>query len=333
MKYVVYVGSHKTFSGLRLGVRLAQNLAWNGNEVVLAGTKGKLPQYTGLKTIEFAATASAKKMAEVFGKEAAEKVISMASLPACEAATLLKVPFVYCEPENFKEEKVVKNKKTILKKAQKVVVLAKTDKALDKKTYGTNAVRMINPAVWVEHDGYYKPACFKKENNLLAFGKLTKAGGFDVLLKAWARLAPLHPSWHLTIVGDGPSKTTLKKFIEKKNLSASTEILPASTNVYALISGADIYVNPAREAENDHDLLDVMASKLPVVATDTPAACGLIKHGENGCLVATEAEENLADMLDQLMVNWGSRVGLAVEAARMRERYPFEAFMAFFEQD
>ena len=43
MKYVVYVGHHKTFSGLRLGVRLAQNLAWNGNDVILAGPKGKLP--------------------------------------------------------------------------------------------------------------------------------------------------------------------------------------------------------------------------------------------------------------------------------------------------
>lgn len=333
MKYVVYVGHHKEFSGLRLGVRLAQNLAANGNEVVLAGTKGKLPDYTGLRTVEFATTATAKKMAEMLKKEGAEKVLSLASLPICEAAVLNKIPFVYCEPENFKEEKAVKNKKTILKKAKKVVVLAKTDKALDKKTYGANAVRVTNPAVWVEHFSHYRPECFKKENNILAAGKLTKTGGFDVLLKAWAKLSVLHPSWHLTIVGDGPSKTSLKKFIEKNNLSSSTEIVPASTDLYGLMRNADIYVNPAREAEGLSELLDAMASKLPVISTNVIGADSLIESYVNGVLTNVDDAQNLSAVLDELMVDWGKRVRMAVEAARLKDRYPFEVFMAFFEQD
>lgn len=333
MKYVVYAGHHKDFSGLRLGVRLAQNLAWNGNDVILAGPKGKLPDYTGLHTMEFATTATAKKMAEILKKEGVEKVLSLACLPICEAAVQNKIPFVYGEPENFKEEKTVKNKKTLLKKAKKVVVLAKTDKPLDKKTYGPNAVRVTGPAVWVEHFSHPHPACFKKENNLLAAGKLTKTGGFDVLLKAWAELSALHPSWHLTVVGDGPSKTSLKKFIEKNNLSASTEIVPAATNLYGLMSHADIYVNPTREGEGLDELLDAMASKLPAIATRTKAAAALMQHGINGVLVEKEDVKGLTDALDELMVNWGKRVGLAVEAARLRERYPFEVFMAFFEQD
>lgn len=332
MKYVVYVGHHKTFSGLRLGVRLAQNLAWNGNDVILAGPKGKLPDYTGLKTIEFAPTATSKKMAEMLKKEETEKVLSIAALPICEAAILNKVPFVYCEPENFKEEKAVKNKKTILKKAKKVVVLAQTEKPLDKKIYGSNAVRVTNPAVWVEHLNHSRPSCFKKENNILASGKLTKTGGFDVLIKAWARLSVGHPSWHLTIVGDGPSKTSLKKFIEKNNLSASTEIIAAGSDLYSLMRSADIYVNPAREAEDVNELLDAMASKLPVISTQVAGADVLIKDARNGLLVQAK-EDEMAAALDLLMIDWGKRVSLAVEASRLKERYPFEAFMAFFEQD
>ena len=333
MKYVVYVANHKEFSGLRLGVRLAQNLAWNGNDVILAGPKGKLPDYTGLKTVEFAATATTKKMAEFLKKEETEKVLSLASLPICEAAAASKIPFVYCEPENLKEDKAVKNKKTIFKKAKKVVVLAKTGKALDKKLYGANAVRVTGPAVWVEHFGHARPSCFKKENNILAAGKLTKTGGFDVLIKAWAKLAVLHPSWHLTIVGDGPSKTSLKKFIEKNNLSASTEIMPAGCDLYGLMRNTDIYVNSAREAEGLNELLDAMASKLPVVATNVKGADELVQDRVNGLLVNAGDEESLQAALDELMVNWGHRVGLAVEAARLKERYPFEVFMAFFEQD
>ena len=76
-----------------------------------------------------------------------------------------------------------------------------------------------------------------------------------------------------------------------------------------------------------------MGSKLPAIATRTKAAAALMQHGINGVLVEKEDVKGLTDALDELMVNWGKRVGLAVEAARLRERYPFEVFMAFFEQD
>ena len=189
MKTIVFVGNHKNFSGRRLGTRLAHVLTEKGQDTVLAGIKGKLPKHTKLATLEFAAAAKAKSMAETFKKAGADRVISLVSLPACEAAALAGLPYIYCEPENFKEEKAVKNKKALLKKAEKVVVIGKGDKPLDKKLYASNAVRTANPAVWVEHYNYDKPACFKKENNIVAAGKLAKSGGFDVLLKTWARLA------------------------------------------------------------------------------------------------------------------------------------------------
>lgn len=331
MKNMVFVGNHKNFSGLRLGVRLAKVLAEKGNEVILAGIKGKLPKKTNLKTVEFAATAKAKTLAETMKKEDIQRVISLVSLPACEAAALAGVPYIYCEPENFKEEKAVKNKKALLKKAQKVVGIGKGEKPLDKKVYSSNAVRTPNPAVWVEHYNYNKPACFKKENNIVAAGKLAKSGGFDVLLKTWARLAPAHTTWHLTIVGDGANKAALKKFIEKNNLTASTEIVPADSDLYSLLRNADIYVSPAREAEGLDELLDAMASKLPVVATDVPGADELVANALSGLLVNSGEEEPLTVALDDLMVNWGKRVGMAIEASRMKERFPFEVFAALFE--
>ena len=333
MKYIVFLGNHKTFSSLRLGVRLAQVLAWHGNDVVLMGSKGKLPDYTGIKTVEFSAAVTCKKLMETFQKYEAEKIISFVSLPACEAAVAAKIPFIYFEPENFREEKSVKNKKVLLKKAQRVVVLTNSAKALDKKTYVSNAVRVTNPALWVEHFSFNKPACFKKENNILACGKLNKSGGFDVLLKAWNRLAQAHSSWHLTIVGDGPSKTSLKKFIEKNNLSASTEILPAATDLYSLMRCADIYVNPTKEEDGLEETLDAMASKLPVVLSDVKGATDLISHDVNGKLVPSGQEDALKDALDELMVDWGKRVGLAVEAYRLKARYPLEVFVSFFEEE
>ena len=145
----------------------------------------------------------------------------------------------------FKEEKTIRNKRTLLNNAQKVVVVGTSTKPLDKKRYGRNAVRVNNPALAVMHDSEYKPTCYKKPNNILAAGKLSKNdNGFDALLSAWAKLAPVHSSWHLTVWGDGANKTALKNFIKKYNLQDSTEIVDATTDLSSLLCSADIYVHP-----------------------------------------------------------------------------------------
>ena len=76
--------------------RLAHVLAEKGQDTVLAGIKGKLPKHTKLATLEFAAAAKAKSMAETFKKAGADRVISLVSLPACEAAALAGLPYIYC---------------------------------------------------------------------------------------------------------------------------------------------------------------------------------------------------------------------------------------------
>lgn len=326
MKTIIFLGSHKNFSGLRLGAALGTFLTVQGQEVILAGAKKDLPPYLQLPTLPLSTTASVKTIATALKKTGAQKVISLAHLSACEAAALLNLPFVYIEPENFKEAKAVKNKKTLLAKAARVFVLGSSNKPLDKKRYGANALRVENPAIWVEHYNYNKPACFKKENNLLAAGPLVKSSGFDVLLQSWARLAPAHKTWHLTLVGDGVQKTALKKFIAAHHLEPSTEIVPASTDLYSLMRNADIYISPARSEAALNELLDAMASKLPVVATDVPGVSELVANGISGLVVNPGEEEPLTIAMDELMVHWGKRVEMALEACKHKERFCFETF-------
>lgn len=330
MKTVIFLGEQKNFSGVRLGVHLAQVLNARGTEVVLVGKESVLPDYTPFETVQVSASAIARTLGSVLKKTGAQKVISFVGLPVCDAAAALKIPFIYVEPENFKEDKPAKNKKAILQKAAKVIVLGTGDQPLNPRVYSDNAVRVSMPAIWVEHYNYNKPACFKRENNIVAYGDLTRDGGFDVLLQTWARLAPAHTSWHLTIVGNGPQKSALKKFIQKHNLENATELLGAETDIYSLLRNADIYVNPSRAAKDVSGILDAMASKLPVLATDIDGVDTFITNGVNGVIVNAGEEEPLTIALDDLMVNWGKRVGFAVRAWEMKDLYPFEAFTSLF---
>ncbi len=331
MKVIIFAGGNKAFTASRLSVKLAEALSAQGVETGVMAVKGKVKTKTSVALMEYAAVAKPKTLAAALKKEGADFVISLMSLPGCQAALEAGLPFVYAENENFKEDKAVKDKKTLLKKAKKVFVIRTSETPLNKKTYaGLKVQEVTNPAVWVEHYNYDKPACFKKENNIVAVGKLVKESGFDNLLKTWARLAPAHPSWHLTIVGDGTGKTALKKFIAKNGLEAGTEIISDEGDVYSLLRNADIFAYPALNPANADILLDAMASKLPCVACESEPVTALVANGINGLIVNAGEEEPFTVALDELMVNWGRRVSIAVEASKLKDRYPFETFVRAF---
>ena len=332
MKEIIFIENHKTFNTKRLGLCLAYALQSDGQEVILAGRKGKLPLNTGMRSYEFSSSVRIGTISQTLAEEKPTRVISIVSLAACEAASRANIPYIYVEPENFKEEKTIRNKRTLLNNAQKVVVVGTSKKSLDKKRYGSNAVRVPNPALAVIHDDKYKPTCFKKPNNILAAGKLAKNdSGFDTLLSAWAKLAPIHDSWHLTVWGDGANKTALQNFIKKHNLQDSTEIVDATTDLSSLLCSADIYVHPNTTTDGVDSVLDALASRLPVIATDLPTVRDYVTNDVNGCLVPANAQSAWTKTLDKLMADWGKRVGLALEAEKTTKQYSKEKFVSLFE--
>ena len=333
MKEIIFIENHKNFNTKRLGLCLAYALQADGQEVILAGRKGKLPLDTGMRSYEFATSVRTGTITNTLAGEKPARVISIASLAACEAAARARIPYIYVEPENFKEERTIRNKRALLSNAEKVVVVGTGTKPLDKKRYGTNAVRVNNPALAVMHDDKYKPTCYKKPNNILAAGRLAKNDcGFDTLLTAWAKLAPIHDSWHLTVWGDGANKTALQDFINKHNLQESTEIVDANTDLSSLLCSADIYVHPNTATDGVDSVLDALASRLPVIATDLPEVRDYVTNGVNGCLVPAKAETSAwTKTLDKLMADWGKRVGLALEAEKTTKQFSKEKFISLFE--
>lgn len=324
MKIIVFVGGNKEFTASRLGVKLAETLCSFGWDAALCALKGKIKFTSGLELKEYAGVTKPKTLAAWLKQEGAEAVISLMNLTGCRAAAEAGLPFVYAQTEDFKEDKPAKDKKTLLKKAKKVFVLKTSDEPLNKKAYaGLKVQEVYFPVMGVGHDASSKPACFKKENNIVAIGKLAKEHAFDALLEAWTRLAPLHPTWHLTVMGDGAAKASLKKMGAKNGLEASCEFIADDGNADALLRAADIFVCPSPVCADG--LADAMASTLPCVAAGSADAKRLIVSGVNG-VIAPDGAEGLARALDGVMVDWGWRVGMALEAAKLGDKYPLSAF-------
>lgn len=334
MKIIVCVGGNKGANAARIGVRLAKQLQTGGQEVVLMAPRGKVQFADGVCYKEYAPNTSAKTLGAHLAEQAPQLVISVMNLLLCEAAAKAKVPFIYIEHANFKEDKVVKNKKTILKKAKKVIVLTDPEQPLSKRAYaGLPVVEAVNPSVWVEHYNYNKPACFKKENNVLAILPLTQESGVELLLSSWSKLAPLHPTWHLTVAGDGALKEKAEAFIADNRLQDSVELVSALGDVYSLLRHADIFAHPSGADFRADMVLDAMASKLPCVAAESEQVCTLMTNGVNGLIVNEGEEDPFTQALDELMVHWGRRVEMAVEAAKLKDQYPFDNLLKLVEAE
>ena len=88
----------------------------------------------------------------------------------------------------------------------------------------------------------HRPAC-------LYVGRLHPQKGVEVLLDAFARLAPTHPGVDLTIAGDGQLRRELEQQAHDLGIERRVEFIGwvAPDRVQALMNLATIVVMPSRE--------------------------------------------------------------------------------------
>jgi glycosyltransferase involved in cell wall biosynthesis len=101
-------------------------------------------------------------------------------------------------------------------------------------------------------------------------GRLAPEKGADVLLEAWAALAPETPAT-LCLVGDGPERAALEARARALGIDGRVRFAGARADVAPWLRAADLFVLPSRTEGLSVALLEAMACGLPVVATDVGA--------------------------------------------------------------
>lgn len=162
-------------------------------------------------------------------------------------------------------------------------------------------------------------------------GRLAPVKGQDVLLDAFARIAPRHPAVRLALVGDGPARATLEAQADALGLNGSVRFLGLRSDAPELLAGFDVYVQPSLNEGMGRALAMAMRAGLPVVATRVPGPRELI--GEAGTLVAPGNVDALAHALDALLADEALRRAWAKAArARAAEFWSEEAMVGAIER-
>lgn len=136
---------------------------------------------------------------------------------------------------------------------------------------------------------------------LLGLGGLVPHKGFDLLLRAYARLPSPRPD--LLIAGDGPEAASLSALSRELGIAEQVRFLGVVTGdrKVGLYRSASLFVCPSRREPFANVILEAFASGLPVVATDVGGNRELVRDGTNGLVCSPESADGLAAALHAVL--------------------------------
>ena len=201
-------------------------------------------------------------------------------------------------------------------------------------SYGiTTPITVIPNAVNIEEFEGKSPKLVRQkyaisnEDIVLIFvGRLALEKNVLFLLKI-LRAIP-EDSVKLMLVGGGPQEEELKKFAKENNLEHRcifTGAIPHK-DISLYYAACDIFVSASTTEVHPIVLIEAMASKLPVIAFDSPGYKDTIRDGEDGILTKPDFDDFLVN-LKELIHNPALRQNLAHNAKIRSQQYSISTYI------
>jgi glycosyltransferase involved in cell wall biosynthesis len=178
-----------------------------------------------------------------------------------------------------------------------------------------------------------RPAATARTRTILAAGRLEWQKGFDLLIDAFARVAPDFTGWRLVIAGEGSLRADLQRRIEASGMMDRVHLAGFVADMMGLYQQASLFVLSSRFEGFPNVLCEAMAAGLPVIAADCPSGPGdIVRNNVDGLLVEPEDGEALAAALRRLLGSETERQRLAAEACKVVERFSSAAVVARWQE-
>jgi glycosyltransferase involved in cell wall biosynthesis len=152
---------------------------------------------------------------------------------------------------------------------------------------------------------------------------LRESKGIQDLIEAVALLpAQYKTDLKIDIYGDGPYKDQLVQAIAKHQLQENFIFHGSTDSLKGVFCQYDYLLHPTHMECFSLTLLESLAANVPVVTTPVGGNTEVVRHGENGFLFETQNAEQLASLLEKLII--GEKKITANTRTDIAERFTIE---------
>lgn len=165
-------------------------------------------------------------------------------------------------------------------------------------------------------------------------GRIDPLKGHLEFIQALAKVEERHPNIRALIVGEktigewDDYYATLERIIAQHKLEKIVRFLGYRNDVEKIYASADIFIMPSYAEAFGNVLLEAMASRVPVIATNTGAPPEILANGKYGILIAPQSAEAIESALIDLIQNRAKRAELGeLGFQRVKETYQIKTVM------
>ena len=158
------------------------------------------------------------------------------------------------------------------------------------------------------------------ENQIIFAGRLSKEKGILVLLDIAKKIPD---NINLIILGAGPEEDKVR---EETKSHSNIHFLgyQSKENTIALIRGSEILVQPSLMEGISSTILEAMACKTAVIASNVGGNKEILQNNENGILVDPNSSESILEKIVELVQDNNKKKTLAENAFRTVKKYDWE---------
>ena len=199
------------------------------------------------------------------------------------------------------------------------------------KRYWLEGTKHKGQIISIPNPSPFAPQKTVKEKNtktVLAVGRLTPIKGFDLLIKAWVKVATTYPDWKLDIVGEGENRQLLTDLINRYQLDSRINLVGTVSNVEHYYKRSDIFCLSSRYEGFGMVLVEALSFGLPIVSFDCEVGPAEVLEDTGAILVPPENIDLLTDALINLIKNKEKRKDISLRSLEKAKAYQSEAIVS-----
>lgn len=229
--------------------------------------------------------------------------------------------------------------KFVFNKVDKIVVPSYFLREVLTKYYHVNPVKIRVIYNSVDLEDFEKVARknlreFKRP--IITVGRLVRHKRIDRIIRAVKQLAEVFPYISLLIVGEGPERKNLEKLSEELGVTGRVKFHGSASReeTIKLLHEAELFLLNSIYEGQPHSVIEAMACRTPVIATNIKGTNEVIEDGETGLLVNPDSDEELKDKMIQLLKD-DRLIKKIVENAyrKVSERFTWEQNLGILEKE